>query len=87
MGPVGADLEHRQHLTRLLHSHTVKFGGEWRKNRDILLQTQDAGGSRGKFNFNASGTGLPSETAHAQRRRQFDGVVPARLAERRARAT
>ena len=50
-------------LTRLMHSHTVKFGGEWRKNRDILLQTQDAGGSRGNFNFNASGTGLPSETA------------------------
>ena len=46
-----------------MHSHTVKFGGEWRKNRDILLQTQDAGGSRGNFNFNASGTGLPSETA------------------------
>ncbi len=50
-------------LTRLLHSHTVKIGGEWRKNRDILLQTQDAGGSRGAFNFNASGTGLPSESA------------------------
>ncbi len=50
-------------LTRLLHSHTVKVGGEWRKNRDILLQTQDAGGSRGAFNFNASGTGLPSESA------------------------
>lgn len=50
-------------LTRLLHSHTVKFGGEWRKNRDILLQTQDNGGSRGNFNFNSSGTGLPSESA------------------------
>jgi hypothetical protein len=50
-------------LTRLLRSHTVKVGGEWRKNRDILLQTQDNGGSRGNFNFNASGTGLPSETA------------------------
>lgn len=50
-------------LTRLLHSHTVKAGGEWRRNRDILLQTQDAGGSRGAFNFNAAGTGLPGETA------------------------
>ena len=29
----------------------------------MLLQTQDAGGPRGRFNFNASGTGLPSETA------------------------
>jgi hypothetical protein len=50
-------------ITRLLHSHTVKFGGEYRKNRDILLQTQDNGGSRGNFNFNSSGTGLPSESA------------------------
>ena len=50
-------------LTRLLRSHTVKFGGEWRHNRDMLLQTQDAGGPRGLFNFNASGTGLPSDTA------------------------
>ncbi len=31
----------------------------------MLLQTQDAGGPRGRFNFNASGTGLPSETRHA----------------------
>ena len=29
----------------------------------MLLQTQDAGGPRGQFTFNASGTGLPSETA------------------------
>jgi len=50
-------------LTRLLHNHTVKLGGEWRHNRDLLLQTQDAGGPRGRFNFNASGTGLPSESA------------------------
>jgi hypothetical protein len=48
-------------LTRMLHSHTVKIGGEWRKNRDILLQTQDLGGSRGLFNFTSSGTGVPSE--------------------------
>ena len=39
-------------LTRLLHNHTVKLGGEWRHNRDLLLQTQDAGGPRGRFNFN-----------------------------------
>ena len=50
-------------LTRLFNSHTVKVGGEWRQNRDMLLQTQDAGGPRGQFTFNASGTGLPSETA------------------------
>ena len=45
-------------LTRLMHNHTVKLGGEWRHNRDLLLQTQDAGGPRGRFNFNASGTGI-----------------------------
>jgi outer membrane receptor protein involved in Fe transport len=49
-------------LTKLLNTHTVKFGGEWRNNVDVLLQTQDAGGPRGNFNFNASGTGLPSES-------------------------
>jgi Carboxypeptidase regulatory-like domain len=50
-------------LTHLLRSHTLKFGGEWRYNRDLLLQTQDAGGPRGRFNFRAEGTGLPGETA------------------------
>jgi hypothetical protein len=50
-------------LTRLFSSHTLKVGGEWRHNRDMLLQTQDAGGPRGQFTFNASGTGLPSESA------------------------
>ncbi len=50
-------------LTRLFTNHTVKLGGEWRNNRDLLLQTQDAGGPRGRFNFIANGTGLPSESA------------------------
>jgi outer membrane receptor protein involved in Fe transport len=50
-------------VTKLLHTHTIKFGGEWRKNRDILLQTQDAGGPRGRFAFTASGTGSPAEAA------------------------
>src|SRR5262249_44877095 len=50
-------------LTRLKSTHTFKVGGEWRKNDDMLLQTQDAGGSRGRFIFNASGTGSPAETA------------------------
>ena len=50
-------------LTKLLSTHTVKFGGEWRNNVDVLLQTQDAGGPRGDFAFNASGTGVPSESA------------------------
>ncbi len=46
-------------MTKLVGNHTVKFGGEWRHNRDFLLQTQDAGGSRGGFEFIASGTGSP----------------------------
>ena len=50
-------------LTKLKSTHTIKIGGEWRKNTDLLLQTQDAGGSRGRFIFNASGTGSPTETA------------------------
>jgi Carboxypeptidase regulatory-like domain len=50
-------------VTKLLNKHTVKYGGEWRKNTDMLLQTQDAGGSRGRFAFNANGTGSPAESA------------------------
>ena len=50
-------------LTKLKATHTIKMGGEWRKNTDLLLQTQDAGGSRGRFIFNASGTGSPAESA------------------------
>ena len=49
-------------LTKVMNRHTLKVGGEWRKNRDVLLQTQDAGGPRARFNFIASGTGLPSES-------------------------
>ena len=50
-------------VTKLVRNHTVKLGGEWRHNRDMLLQTQDAGGPRGLFNFNASGTGLPTDAS------------------------
>ena len=50
-------------LTRILSSHTIKMGTELRHNTDMLLQTQDAGGPRGAFTFNASGTGSPSESA------------------------
>ena len=71
-------------LTRLLSSHTVKVGTELRHNTDMLLQTQDAGGPRGSFTFNASGTGSPAEHRVDGQPRQLDGVVPARLAVRRA---
>jgi hypothetical protein len=50
-------------LTKMKSNHTIKTGGEWRKNTDKLLQTQDTTGPRGGFGFSASGTGSPSETA------------------------
>ena len=59
-------------LTQLLSTHTVKIGGEWRHNSDMLLQTQDAGGPRGRFTFNASGTGA------AERDRTRSAVRPTR---------
>ena len=48
-------------ITRLMTAHTVKIGGEFRKNTDMLLQTQDAGGPRGEFVFSANGTGNPAD--------------------------
>jgi len=45
-------------VTKLQGNHTIKLGGEWRHNRDFLLQTQDAGGSRGEFIFGSAGAGL-----------------------------
>jgi hypothetical protein len=48
-------------VTKLLKNHTLKLGGEWRNNHDMLLQTQDAGGSRGLFNFTSSGTANPAD--------------------------
>lgn len=50
-------------LTKMKKNHTIKTGFEWRKNTDILLQTQDAGGPRGRFHFGSSGTGNPAEPA------------------------
>jgi Carboxypeptidase regulatory-like domain len=49
-------------ITRLMTTHTVKIGGEYRNNTDMLLQTQDAGGPRGNFAFNSSGTANPADT-------------------------
>jgi hypothetical protein len=48
-------------MTRLMTRHTLKIGGEIRKNTDMLLQTQDAGGPRGEFVFTANGTGNPAD--------------------------
>ena len=48
-------------ITRLMTKHTLKFGGEFRHNTDMLLQTQDAGGPRGEFVFSPNGTGNPAD--------------------------
>ncbi len=46
-------------VTKLFGNHSVKVGGDWRRNRDFLLQTQEFGGPRGTFGFNGSGTSRP----------------------------
>ncbi len=37
--------------TKLARNHTIKFGVDMRRLRDELLQTQDAGGPRGEYQF------------------------------------
>src|SRR5690606_29610313 len=46
-------------VTKLIGNHSVKWGGDLRRNRDFLLQTQEFGGPRGTFSFNGSGTSRP----------------------------
>jgi hypothetical protein len=50
-------------FTKLKGNHTVKFGEDFRHNRDFLLQTQDNGGPRGRFRFRAPQTANPLDTA------------------------
>jgi hypothetical protein len=45
--------------TKILHNHTIKFGVDVRRLRDELLQTQDAGGPRGEFQFRNNQTSTP----------------------------
>jgi hypothetical protein len=44
--------------TKTLRNHTIKFGGDIRRLRDELLQTQDAGGPRGEFQFRNNQTSI-----------------------------
>jgi hypothetical protein len=44
-------------------NHTIKFGADLRHNRDFLLQTQDNGGPRGRFQFRAPQTATPTDAA------------------------
>ena len=45
--------------TKLLRNHSIKFGIDIRRLRDELLQTQDAGGPRGEFQFRNNVTSAP----------------------------
>jgi len=49
--------------TKVAGNHTVKFGGNYRKNSDKLLQTQDNQGPRGGFTFSGAQTGSTADTA------------------------
>ena len=50
-------------LTKVLNNHTIKFGGNYRRNSDKLLQTQDNQGPRGGFTFSGAQTGSTADTA------------------------
>jgi hypothetical protein len=50
-------------LTKLFGNHTLKVGGEFRNNRDFLLQVQDNGGTRGRYIFGPNQTAIPSDAA------------------------
>ena len=50
-------------ITKTHGNHTFKFGEEFQKNRDFLLQIQDNGGVRGHFDYNGNRTATPSDTA------------------------
>ena len=49
-------------LTKVLNNHTIKFGGNYRRNSDKLLQTQDNQGPRGGFTFSGAQTGSTADT-------------------------
>src|SRR5262245_20050924 len=48
-------------VTKLQGNHTIKIGGDLRKNRFFLLQVQDNGGPRGVFRFRGAQTAIPSD--------------------------
>jgi hypothetical protein len=50
-------------FTKMKGNHTIKFGGDWRHNTDMLLQTQDNQGPRGGYTFSGSQTGSTADTA------------------------
>ena len=69
-------------LTKVLNNHTIKFGGNFRKNKDKLLQTQDNQGPRGGFRFGGAQTGSTADTAANSGIANSFASLPARPAER-----
>ncbi len=74
-------------VTKLWGNHTVKFGGDYRHNEDYLLQTQDQGGPRGRYQFGASQTASTTNTASQTGITNLVRGVPARSAQQRQSAT
>jgi hypothetical protein len=52
--------------TKVKSNHTIKFGVDLRRLRDELLQTQDAGGPRGEFQFGNNQTSTAGAAVLAQ---------------------
>jgi hypothetical protein len=50
-------------FTKIKGNHTFKAGLDVRHNRDFLLQVQDLGGSRGRYQFGAAQTASPADSA------------------------
>ena len=50
-------------FTKIAGNHTIKFGEDLRHNRDFLLQMQDNGGPRGRFQFRGPQTAIPTDAA------------------------
>jgi outer membrane receptor protein involved in Fe transport len=50
-------------FTKITGNHSIKFGADVRNNRDFLLQTQDNGGPRGRFQFRGPQTAIPTDAA------------------------
>ena len=46
-------------FTKIFSNHTFKFGTNFKRGREELLQTQDAGGPRGEFQFRNNTTSIP----------------------------
>jgi hypothetical protein len=52
------NIDYVANFTKLWSNHTIKFGIDVRRLRDELLQTQDAGGPRGEFQFGNNQTAI-----------------------------